>query len=205
MNSMGTIPVNWFDLFVVAFLVLGAFRGRKRGMSQEIIPLLKWITLVLVCGFFYGPIAAEIGQGTVFSPLTAAFTAYLGLALVVSLTYTVISRQLGGKVVGSDFFGGAEYYLGIVSGMVRFACILIFGLALLNAPQYTRQEVNAMTRFQRDNFEDISFPTFYTVQQAVMRDSFSGPVLEKNLGCMLIKPASGESKGLQRKQVDLPM
>jgi uncharacterized membrane protein required for colicin V production len=203
---MGTIPLNWFDIFVVAFLVFGAFRGRKRGMSQELIPLLKWITLVLVCGFFYAPIAGEIGQGSLFSPLTAAFTAYLGLALIVSLTYTFISRQLGGKVVGSDFFGGAEYYLGIVSGMIRFTCILIFSLALLNGPQYTRQEVNAMARFQRENFEDISFPTFYTVQQAVMRDSFSGPVLEKNLGSVLIKPASTESKGLRRKQAeDLPM
>ena len=44
---MAKFQFNWFDIALVIFLVIGAFRGRKRGMSQEVIPLFKWITITI--------------------------------------------------------------------------------------------------------------------------------------------------------------
>ena len=44
---------------------------------------------------------------------------------------------LGHRMGENNFFGGGEYYLGMSSGMVRFACMLLAVLALLNAPYYT--------------------------------------------------------------------
>lgn len=205
MNSLGKLPLNWFDLFVVLILVFGAFRGRKRGMSQELLPLLKWITIVLVCGFFYAPIATEVSHSTVFSMLTASFMTYLGLALVVAVVFALLNRQLGGKIIGSDTFGRAEYYLGIFSGMIRFACLLIFGMALLNAPLYTQSWIDDHARYVKKNYDNDFFPAFYQVQAQVFKDSLSGPVITQNLGCVLIKPAASESKPIQRKQLDIPM
>lgn len=202
---MGTMPFNWFDAFVVIFLTVGAFRGRKRGMSQELLPLLKWITLAAVCGFFYQPIATAIAGGTMFNLLSASFAAYLGLALVITIFFALVNRQLGGKIIGSDAFGGAEYYLGIFSGIVRFACMLIFGLALLNARLFSQVEIAERNKYVQQNYDADFFPALFQVQDNVFKESLSGPVIHKNLDFLLIKPAFPESKPIKRKEVDFAM
>jgi len=202
---MGNLPFNWFDLFVLIFLTVGAFRGRKRGMSQEVLPLFKWITLAAVCGFFYEPIATAIASGSMFSLLSASFTAYLGLALIITIFFTLISRHLGGKIIGSDAFGASEYYLGIFSGVIRFACMLIFGLALLNARLFSQTEITARARYMQQNFDSDFFPALYQVQDQVFKDSVTGPVIHKNLDFLLIKPAFPESKPIRQKEANLPI
>jgi len=201
---MGTLPINWFDLFVVVFLIVGAFRGRKRGMSQELIPLVKWIAVASICGLFYLPLATELANGTVISLLSASLTAYLGLALLIGIIFTVVNRQLGGKVVGSDAFGAAEYYLGIFSGIIRFACMLIFGLALLNARLYPQQEIAERNKYVQQNFDNDFFPALFQIQDNVFKESMTGPVIQKNLDFLLIKPSVPESKPLRRKELEVP-
>jgi uncharacterized membrane protein required for colicin V production len=44
---------NYFDVIVVVWLIIGLLRGRKRGMSQELLPTLQWLGIVIVCGLFY--------------------------------------------------------------------------------------------------------------------------------------------------------
>lgn len=202
---MGNLHFNWFDVALAAILVAGAFRGRKRGMSQELIPLIKWITLVFTCGLLYHPVAEMIADNTVFSMLTASITAYLGLALVVAVIFAIISRQLGGKIVGSDVFGKSEYYLGIASGMIRFACILVFGLSLLNARYYTQDEIDARNRFVQQNYDNDFFPALFQVQDLVFRESLAGPVIQKQLSFILIEPMKAQSKPIKRKELDLPI
>lgn len=202
---MGTMPFNWFDVFVLVFLGVGAFRGRKRGMSQEVLPLIKWIMLAAVCGFFYAPIATEMtSMFSMASMLSASFTAYLGLALVIACLFALVGRSLGGKIVGSDAFGGAEYYLGIFSGIVRFACMLIFGLALLNARLYPPQEIAERNAYVKQNYDNDFFPALFQVQDKVFKESLSGPVIHKNLDFLLIKPALPESKPIKRKELEIP-
>jgi len=202
---MANFHFNWFDVALVIVLVIGAFRGRKRGMSQELIPLLKWITLVLVCGLLYRPVADEIAGATVLSLLTASIVAYLGLALVIAVVFMVISRQLGGKIIGSDAFGRSEYYLGIGSGILRFACVLVFALSLLNARFYTQEEIAARNRFVQKNYDNDFFPSWFQVQDAVFKDSFAGPRIHEQLDFVLIKPVKSENKQLKRRQLDLPI
>jgi uncharacterized membrane protein required for colicin V production len=202
---MASFHFNWFDIALVAVLVVGAFRGRKRGMSQEFIPLLKWITIVLVCGLLYRPIAEAITSATVFTMLTASFTAYLSLALAVAVFFALFSRQLGGKIVGSDVFGKSEYYLGIVSGMARYGCMLIFGLSLLNARFYPQDEIDSRNRYVQKNYDNDFFPALFQVQDAVFKNSFAGPVIQQQLSCVLIKPVKAETKLPHRKELDLPI
>ena len=202
---MAKFHFNWFDIALVLVLVVGAFRGRKRGMSQEVIPLFKWITLVAVCGLLYRPVAEFISNQSYFSLLAASYTAYLGMALLIAIVFMLISKQLGGKVVGSDMFGKSEYYLGIVSGMVRFACILIFGLSLLNARYYTDKEIDERNRFVMQNYSNDFFPAMFQVQDQVFRSSFTGPMIHSQLSFVLIKPEPAKAKPIKRKELDLPM
>lgn len=201
---MGTMPFNWFDLLVVAILIVGALRGRKRGMSQELIPLLKWIAIVLVCGFCYKPLAEFISSfTTMFSEWLAVVVAYLGLAFVVFVLFSAISRSLGGKIIGSDVFGGAEYYLGIGAGILRWACMLIFGLALLNSRLYTQEWIAERTQFVKQNYDSDFFPAMYQIQDDCFRNSISGPVLSKGLSAILIAPANAQGKAIKRKEVNV--
>ena len=50
--------VNWFDAVVVGVLAFGLFRGRRNGMSKEILPLFQWLAVVFVCGLFYSLVAS---------------------------------------------------------------------------------------------------------------------------------------------------
>jgi uncharacterized membrane protein required for colicin V production len=203
---MGKFPFNWFDIMVVAILAIGALRGRKRGMSQELLPLLKWITLVLVCGFFHYPVAVFIsGFSNLFSEWLSVVVAYLGLAFLVFILFSLVSRSLGGKIIGSDVFGGAEYYLGIGSGILRWTCMLIFSLALLNSRFYSQQEIAERTAFVKQNYDSDFFPAIYQIQDYCFRNSMSGPYVTKGLSSLLIAPANGQGKAIKRKEFDLPM
>ena len=51
------LSVNWFDLVFVAVLIFGLIRGRRNGLSRELLPMLQWIALVIVCGMGYPSIA----------------------------------------------------------------------------------------------------------------------------------------------------
>ena len=39
---------NWFDLCVLALLIVGIVVGRKRGMSVELLSVLQWLVIVVV-------------------------------------------------------------------------------------------------------------------------------------------------------------
>jgi len=200
--NMDALPFNAFDVFLVLILVAGVFKGRKRGMSVELLSLLKWLAILFVCAVAYEPVGSLFGQTTtVFSKISCYVIAYVGAALVVVLLFAAVNRSLGGKLVGSDLFGSAEYYLGRGSGVIRFACILLTALALLYARYYTPQEVKAMEAFQNDVYGSNYFPTFHTVQSIVFEKSLTGPWIKENLAFLLIKPTERENKELHQKEV----
>ena len=47
--SLDQLPINLFDLVVIAVLAVGIFRGRKHGMSEELLSLLKWLAILFGC------------------------------------------------------------------------------------------------------------------------------------------------------------
>ena len=192
--ALDNLPVNWFDAVVVGMLIMGLFRGRKRGMSKEILPLLKWVSLVLVCGIGY-PMAAQLLVNTAsLSQLPSCIFGYLLLAFVIVLVFSVLKRLLVYRVAGNNLFGGAEYYLGMLSGMIRFACMLLAVLALLNAPVYTAQDIKQHEAYVKRWFggglySGNYFPSLYTIQDQVFAKSYTGPYIKDYLGPLLIEAA----------------
>lgn len=204
MNSI-SLPFSAFDFVVVGTLVLGLFRGRKQGMSAELLLLLKWLAIVVVCSLAYEPIGQMFSSSaTVFSLLSCYLLAYLAIALVILAVFALVKRSLGGKLLGSDIFGKAEYYLGMGSGLVRFSCMLLAALALLNARAYDVAEVRAMEAYQNREFGSNYFPTLQTVQSVVFLKSFTGPWIRDNLGFLLIKPTKPELKQYKQQEYKLP-
>ena len=195
------LPFNAFDVILAVVLVIGIFRGRKHGMSAELMPLITWLAILFVCAVAYEPIGSLFGQTTkLFSTLSCYLMAYVGVALILAVLFATIKRSLGGKLLGSDLFGKAEYYLGMGSGFVRFTCILLVVLAVLNARYYSDQEIRAMQKYQDQWYGSDFFPTLQTIQASVFEKSFTGPWIRNNLSFLLIKPTASESKELHQKE-----
>ena len=194
------MPFNWFDVVILLFLGLGVQRGRKHGMSQEIILVLKWISIILVGGLCYGVVGDVISDNSVFSRLSGYMMAYIVIALGITVAFWAITKMANGKLVGSDVFGSGEYYLGMVAGFLRYTCILIFALSLLNARLYSQKEIKEDLSFQNDVYGSDFFPKLYTVQDDVFKKSLVGPHIHDELGFLLIKGTPPEYKELRKER-----
>ena len=199
-----TLPFNWFDLLVLIVLIVGMSRGRKHGMSEELIQMLKWLAIMFGCAIVYQPLGTAIANASVFSLLAAYLMAYLGTALIIAALFAMVKHVAGGKLVGSDVFGRSEFYLGMLAGMVRFSCMLIVALALLDAREYSKAEIRADVKYQNDVYGSTFFPKLYNVQGQVFDSSLSGPWLKTNLAFLLITPTEPQTKEIKRKEMQLP-
>jgi uncharacterized membrane protein required for colicin V production len=190
------LTYNWFDLVVFVFLVIGVFRGRKRGMSEELLAIFMWLSIVLASANFYRPAGLFLVSITGMSRLFCYITAYLLIAIVIKLLFSFIKRAVGEKLVGSDIFGRMEYYLGMAAGMLRYACMLLMFMAFLNAKSVSEAELKRVAKLQKDNFGDISFPTFGSLQQDVFKKSLVGSLTKQHLSNHLIVtgPDDGQTK-----------
>ena len=204
--SLDNLPFNWFDIFLLVWLGMGIFRGRKRGMSEELITFLQWMAIVVVSAIAYQPVGAMLQGMSKFSQLTAYIVGYLLTAGCVAVVFLLVKRALGGKLIGSDAFGKSEYYLGMPAGMLRFICMLITALAILNARLYSSQEIAAAKKFQLDNYGSEFFPDLQTLQATVFEKSIMGPPIRKYLGFLLITPTApaGAAKYKQKEWSPVP-
>ncbi len=200
--SLDELPFNVFDCLLVVVLFAGVMRGRKHGMSEELMSLIKWLAVLFVCAVVYEPLGKWCAQETPFSLLSSYLMVYVGTALVILGAFALLKHSLGGKLLGSDIFGRAEYYLGMSAGVVRYSCILLAALALLNARLFTPQEVKAMSKFQNDVYGSEFFPTLHSAQCTVFEKSLAGPWIKENLGFLLIQSTKPESKDFHQKEVD---
>lgn len=194
------LPFNWFDLLLLIVLIVGLQRGRKHGMSEELMMVLKWLSLAVGCAFLYRPIGNVIADGSpVFNKLNGYRIAYVGVALIIAAIFGLLRKFSGGKPVSSEIFGRSEFYLGMMAGIVRFSCMLIMALALLNARNYTKSEIRADIKYQNDVYGSTFFPKLYDIQAQVFKHSLTGPWINDNLGFLLIKPTYDNKKDLRPK------
>lgn len=201
---------NWFDVALVLVLAFGFWRGRKRGMTKELIPTLQWIAILLGAGFGHVPLADWYQQqgvvrqifGSHFDERTAALmSAYLSIALVILIVFTGLQRKFGPKLEGSSFFGGNEYYWGVAAGLIRYLCILLVGLALLNAPYYSQGEIAKIKAYNnrwygggQKDFNGDFIPRMDEIQDAVFHHSLVGPLIKNNLSVLLINSTAPGKK-----------
>ena len=199
------LPINVFDLTLIVVMIAGLYAGRKHGMSQELISVFKWLTVLMVCAVVYQPAGNFFkGMTSMFGLLFCYILAYVVIGAAIVGTFALVKRALGGKLLGSDAFGPAEYYLGMGSGLVRFSCILLIALAVLNARYYSPTEVRAMQKFQDDVYGSNFFPTLQSIQETVFVKSVTGSWIKNHLSFLLIKPTAPENTELHQKDVNLP-
>lgn len=182
------LPFNFFDILLAAVLVVGVMRGRKHGLSGELPALMKWLIVVFGCAQIYQPLGSMLAAGGTFDLLSAYLLVYLGSALVILLIFSIMQRKLAPRLTASDVFGRGEYYLGMGSGMVRFGCMAMVVLALLNARAFTPTELKASDRYNEDLYGGNLFPSLHGLQTSVFEGSLAGPWIKSDLAFLLIEP-----------------
>jgi uncharacterized membrane protein required for colicin V production len=203
--SLVNLPIGLFDLLLVAVVAAGLFRGRQHGMSVEALDLAKWLAMLFGSAALYENLGRQLARSTrIFGLLSCYLIAYLGAALIIFILFSLLKRAVGGKLLGSDIFGRGEYYLGMVSGMVRYCCILLAALALLNARYFNPLEVRAMRDFQNAQFGSDLFPTLNSLQASVFQKSCLGPWIHQNLSFLLIKPTAPDRRQFHLREASVP-
>lgn len=213
--KVGHLGFNWFDLAIIALLAFGFWRGRKRGMTKELMPTLQWVAILLGAGFGHVYLANWYEQqgvvqqvfGGHFNERTAALmSAYLSIFFVLFIVFASLKRKVDPKLEGSNVFGSNEYYWGVVAGLTRYTCLLLVALAILNAPHYSQAEIAAIKAYKMNNFAagghvqgmegDTGdyIPSIYEVQDSVFKDSFIGPIIKSDLSLLLINSTAAPKK-----------
>jgi len=204
------LSFGWFDVVLVVVLAFGIWRGRKRGMSREALPAIMWLVAVVGGGFGYQPLGEIIQKsgyvrqvfGASTNERTVSFViGYLAIAFVAFFIYSLLAKFFKEKLAGSNTFGSGEYYLGMIAGMIRYACLIIFILALINAPYYSAAEIAANkaynNRWYGGGMKDFSgeyIPSMDEIQSDIFNSSLSGSAIKKNLSMLLISGSAPVSK-----------
>ena len=149
-----------------------------------------WIIIVVAGGFLHGMVGSLIASITNLELLYSNIAGYLVIAIIVGTFFTFIRHGVGEKLTGSDAFGSLEYYLGMCAGMVRFFCVLLAFMAVLNARLYTSEEMRGQVKYQEKEFGKVYFPTVGMIQQDVFQKSLVGQTVKEHLSMMLVTPTS---------------
>jgi uncharacterized membrane protein required for colicin V production len=207
--SLDKVPFGWFDVALVLILVFGYYRGRKNGMTKEILPMFQWLATVLVCGLGYEMVGQLIINLSGWSKLACYLLGYFSLMFVVYLVFLFLKKIFMPRLAGSSFFGSSEYYLGMASGVIRYACILFVALALLNAPYYSAADIIQSKAYNArwfggglEGYSGDYFPTVQSVQESVFKKSFAGKFIKDYADVMLINSVTGvgDKSAAQQKQ-----
>lgn len=189
--------ISWVDLVTALVILIGILRGRKRGLSEELLDTLQWLAIVVGAAYGYRELANVLNQNPIMSLLTYQVLSYILIALVIKGLFTVVKKRIGQKLVEGDMFGRGEFYLGMAAGSLRWICMYFFILSLLHAPAYSAEFRKQKAQQDEYNFGDISFPSIMSLQDEVYTRSYTGKSAEAYLGHMLMHPASAESKQLR--------
>ena len=196
------LPFGWFDGVVVVMLIVGLIRGRKNGMAKELLPLFLWLGIVFGGAFGY-PLLGQLFISQFHCSQMAGLTyGYLTVAFVVWCLFQLLKKMFGKKLTeGTNLFGGSEYYLGMLSGLLRYAAVLIFICALLNARYYTTAEIKAQQLYNQQTYggglkgySGDFIPSLPEIQTSVFRKSLTGGFIKNQLDILLIETAPVASK-----------
>jgi hypothetical protein len=151
---------------------------------------------LIVVGCGYGcPLAGAWIKGSIdlMDLYLCNMIAYAAIGLAIYLTFSKINFSLGRKLVGTDVFGRYEYILGMLSGVLRYACIAITLLAMFNARIVPAAQRERDRHVQEVDANGVHLPRWGSIQQHVLFESYSGQWARHYLRTFLIDtPATAE-------------
>jgi uncharacterized membrane protein required for colicin V production len=197
-QKMGSFTVGWVDFVALLVICLGMVRGRKRGLSEELLDSVMWLLIIAASGLLYHGLGSFMSQKQpVLSTLTYYMLSYIVIGLAVKIVFVLIKKKFGQKMAESDMFGRLEYYGGMAAGAVRFLCVFFFLMSLLHAPHYSEAFLAQRAKDVDYNYGSDFFPHPCKIQKAVFEESFIGKNANTYLAMLLIEPTEGNAKAIR--------
>ena len=186
--STGGGSGNPFDVFVLVILIVGLIRGKIRGMSEELLDVFKWLLVVVAAAYGYKPAGDWVANFVNIPFLIAHIVCYLLIVMVITSIFATVKRKMGEKVFESDLFGKGEYPLGALAGMVRYGCMLMMFLAVLNAFVLDYAKIAVSEKDQDKDLGMTLIPSKEALHRGIFVNSLTGQFVRKNLEEQLIIP-----------------
>ncbi len=194
---LGGWTVGWVDFVTLLVICIGIVRGRKRGLSEELLDTIMWVIIIVAGAFLYRTMGDFLIQKPILSLLTYYMLSYIVVALTVKIIFVLIKRKFGQKMVESDMFGRLEFYGGMAAGVVRLSCVYLFVLSLLHAPHYSEEFWANRAKEVDYNYGSDFFPHPCKIQRSVFQNSFTGKNAEKYLSILLIEETDGSARAIR--------
>ncbi len=192
--NLNSITVGWFDVLVIAFLVWGGMIGRKRGMSDELLDVLKWLLILMASAWGYMELASLVYKVGRFDNYWVHVGSYVGIIAVFKTLLTVLKQRVGKKLVGGDVFGKWEFQLGTAAGVLRHFCMVVIFVSLANSKPVSEAKVKQAEAAQKELFGDNFFPSKGRLRLDILYSSATGKMIRTRLPQQIMKPVEPPNK-----------
>jgi len=189
---MSKYGLNWFDILCILGLIGGFFHGRKKGMSMEFMPMLQFLTIAGLAGWYHRDVAQLAARYTKWSPLVNSYVSYFIIALVICAIFGKPKTIIAEKLLEKGTFGTMEYYFGMVAGMIAAASLIFIFMALLHGQTIGEKQYLEREKKQIDNFGQSFFPSIAKIQRSVFQQSMAGKWLKDLARPFFIDPGIGK-------------
>ena len=119
---MDDLPLNLFDMLVIAVLVLSALIAFARGMVKELLKLLAWVGAA-VATFYAFDYVRPIVRGVISIETIADGVAAIGIFLVILILLSVVANTVSDRIRKSNL-SGLDRTLGFLFGIVRGGVVI---------------------------------------------------------------------------------
>jgi membrane protein required for colicin V production len=117
------VPLPWFDIFILAVLLISAGVGFFRGAAREMLTVMAFVlaTLAAVYGLRYsGPIARHAINPDWAGTVAAIVVVFVAVYIVLRL----IGAALASKIQGTQVLGLLDRTIGLGFGLIRALVVL---------------------------------------------------------------------------------
>lgn len=129
---MNDLPIGFFDLAVIAILVISAAMSFARGFMREAISILAFVGAIAaaIIGFDH---VRPIVQNFLPAGVVADLVSLAVVFVVVYVLIAVVAGRIGAFLRSSDEIGFIDRMLGVVFGIVRGLAVLAIFVIFVNA------------------------------------------------------------------------
>ena len=185
------MPFSWFDGVVIVLLGVGVFKGKKHGMSEELFPLMAWLAVAVGAGMLYQPVGNFLAEHVRIPRYWIMVLTYIFIAFMLHTIFTVIRKKAKDQVQKIDIFGKMEYFLGMIAGALKVACMIVVGVSLFCSKIVTEEEVKRDRAKQENDLGTTFFPTRKTAHYDIVYGSFTGDFLRNKVPNLVMQPVTG--------------
>jgi len=190
---IAALRLNMFDAVLAGALGWGIYQGKEHGASTTHVSVVQWMLIGLAGGF-----AGNLLGSLMFSILGSAYwgqlTGYLLWIFIVAAFFAFLNSKGKGEWKDADWFGRLEYPLGVLGCVLKYFCIILTIMSILNAKHYSAEDIRKDRAWQIEEFGSALFPTFTMLNNTVFNTSFCGPYVKKAFSWAILPSAKAPTR-----------